>query len=268
MARARNIKPGFFRNEDLVELPFETRLLFIGLWTIADREGRLEDRPKRIKLDLFPADSIDIEDCLHQLAEYGFILRYSVDGARYIQVVAFTKHQNPHKNEQPSTIPAPDEHRGSTVHAPESHGGTHADSLFSDSLIPHSHDSLIRDEDGADAPAPPVKPDPKGSRIPDDFAITNGDFDWALAEGMDGSQVWRETEKFIDYWRTIPGAKGRKLDWSLTWKNWIRRALEDRPRQNGLSVVGGDYRPKPAYYDRHGNYTAEGAAARARGEKI
>ena len=32
MARARNIKPSFFLNEDIVELPCEARLLFIGLW--------------------------------------------------------------------------------------------------------------------------------------------------------------------------------------------------------------------------------------------
>ena len=53
MARARNIKPGFFKNEFLADLPFETRLLFIGLWTLADREGRLEDRPRKIKMELF-----------------------------------------------------------------------------------------------------------------------------------------------------------------------------------------------------------------------
>ena len=44
MARARLLKPGFFTNEDLCELPAFGRLLFAGLWTIADREGRLEDR--------------------------------------------------------------------------------------------------------------------------------------------------------------------------------------------------------------------------------
>ena len=64
MARARNIKPSFFTNEDLVELSFETRLLFIGLWTLADRAGRLEDRPKRIKMAVFPADSVDVERSL------------------------------------------------------------------------------------------------------------------------------------------------------------------------------------------------------------
>jgi len=48
MARSRNIKPGFFRNEMLAECSPLARLLFAGLWCLADRFGRLEDRPKRI----------------------------------------------------------------------------------------------------------------------------------------------------------------------------------------------------------------------------
>lgn len=144
MARARNIKPGFFRNADLVELPFEARLLFIGLWTMADREGRLEDRPKQIKMELFPADNVDCDGVLTSLAAIGMIQRYEVDGKRYIQVVSFTKHQNPHRDERPSTIPAygsvrinPDEHHASTVQAPcEPDADTVAIVLNPDSLIP------------------------------------------------------------------------------------------------------------------------------------
>ena len=68
MARARNIKPAFFRNAELVELSFEARLFFIGLWTAADRDGRLEDRPKQIKMEIFPADSVDCDALLSDLA--------------------------------------------------------------------------------------------------------------------------------------------------------------------------------------------------------
>ena len=118
MARARNIKPGFFRNADLVELPFETRLLFAGLWTIADREGRLEDRPKQIKMEIFPADSLDANELLGQLADAGLIQRYEVDGKRFIQVTSFTKHQNPHAKEQASTIPEQVKPGASPVQAP------------------------------------------------------------------------------------------------------------------------------------------------------
>lgn len=73
-----------FRNADLVELPFEARLLFIGLWTIADRSGRMEDRPKQIKMELFPADSVDVDALLDELAAIGVVARYSHDGKRYL----------------------------------------------------------------------------------------------------------------------------------------------------------------------------------------
>ena len=75
--RSRNIKPGFFKNEVLVQLPFEQRLLFIGLWTVADRAGRFEDRPTKIKMELFPADNVDVDAGLQALHDNGFILRYS-----------------------------------------------------------------------------------------------------------------------------------------------------------------------------------------------
>lgn len=111
MARARLLKPGFFSNERLSDVAPIGRLLFAGLWTIADREGRMPDRPKWIKGALFPYENPPVERLLGQLATLGFIERYEVDGERYIQVTNFSKHQHVHVNEQPSTIPAPDEHR-------------------------------------------------------------------------------------------------------------------------------------------------------------
>lgn len=106
MARSRNIKPGFFQNEDLQELDFATRLFFIGLWTEADKEGRLEDRPKKLKNALFPADDVEVEQMLDGLAAYGFISRYERAGKKIIQIVKWAKHQNPHRREAPSALPA------------------------------------------------------------------------------------------------------------------------------------------------------------------
>jgi hypothetical protein len=91
-------------------------LLFIGLWTLADREGRLDDRPKKIKISLFPADDIDIDECLNELVKFNFIIRYEVDGDRYIQVLNFTKHQMPHHKEVASVIPAPNGYEQVTKH--------------------------------------------------------------------------------------------------------------------------------------------------------
>ena len=159
--RARNIKPGFFRNEELAELPFGCRMLFIGLWTIADREGRLEDRPKRIAADIFPFDrDVNVEEWLQLLASGvdPFIVRYLHGNSRYISIPKWHKHQNPHVKESASTIPAPDKHSASTVQAPEETGTSPADSLIPDSLIPDSGFPLPA-ESGANGAPPSPKPD-------------------------------------------------------------------------------------------------------------
>ncbi len=155
MSRSRNVKPGLFRNEDLSECQPLARLLFIGLWCEADREGRLEDRPKRLKAEVLPYDNCDVEVLLNELCKYKFILRYVSDGVKFIQVVNFSKHQNPHIKEAESTIPAPDLHHiftdhavteepcksgASTVQAPTYTGTSPADSLL---LIPDSLKTTI-----------------------------------------------------------------------------------------------------------------------------
>jgi hypothetical protein len=107
LARIRSLKPGFFTNEHLAELPFAVRLLFAGLWTLADREGRLEDRPRRIKAALFPYDDVNVNDMLQALAEKGFVIRYTADGADFLSIPTFLQHQRPKTDEYPSSIPAP-----------------------------------------------------------------------------------------------------------------------------------------------------------------
>ncbi|MES2187970.1 MAG: hypothetical protein V4505_25690 [Pseudomonadota bacterium] len=108
MARARNIKPALYQNEDLAECSIWARYIFPGLWCLADREGRLEDRPKRIKAALLPFDTIDVEPLLEELEQRNFIVRYQVAGIAYIDLPTFKKHQAPHGTEKDSLIPGPD----------------------------------------------------------------------------------------------------------------------------------------------------------------
>ena len=126
MARIRSIKPDFFLDEDICALPFAHRLAFQGLWCEADREGRLEDRPKRLKATIFPYDDLDMDRILADLSER-FITRYVSGGKNYIQINNFAKHQRPHHTEAPSQIPPLTEDctvigAGLTVSSPLSHG--------------------------------------------------------------------------------------------------------------------------------------------------
>jgi hypothetical protein len=147
VARSRNIKPGFFLNEELAALSAHARLLFISLWCLADREGRLEDRVKRIDVATFPYETIDTDALLNDLAKRGFIVRYEVDGRRYISIPTFLRHQKPHPNETASVIPAATRNIASgvspryevtsnlgTSDVPPRYEVTQADSLSSDSL--------------------------------------------------------------------------------------------------------------------------------------
>ena len=149
MARSRNIKPSIMENEELAELEPIARLLFIYLWMLADREGRLEDRPKRIAGRALPYDrNVDVDVLLNQLASAGFITRYMVGDLAVIQITNFARHQAPHVRESASELPCIDQgiakvvtkhNQGSGEASPRS-----PDSLF---LIP---DSLLS---GSDADA-------------------------------------------------------------------------------------------------------------------
>lgn len=125
MARTRNIKPAFFLNDELAELPALARLLFIGLWCIADRDGYLEDKPNKIKAEILPYDNCDVNELLDKLNEK-FIKRYSLGEKKYIFIINFSKHQNPHLKEKPSEIPRfntiTEFNNDSTVLAPDKKG--------------------------------------------------------------------------------------------------------------------------------------------------
>lgn len=230
MARARNIKPGFFLNEQLVELPFSTRLLFIGLWTIADREGRLEDKPRKIKMALFPADSIDVEIALSELNSSSFIIRYSVNNNQYIQIVNFNKHQNPHIKEQASIIPEYVMHQICTRHAPDINDvSMEVAGLIPDSLLPITDSLLLIPETGF--PSKDLSPlsastKKNGARLPEDWFLPKDWGEWALNErtDLDSEDIRKIADEFKDHWLANANQKNaKKSDWLAAWRNWIRK---------------------------------------------
>jgi len=169
MARLRTLKPGFFIDEYLAECQPLTRLLFAGLWTIADREGRLEDRPRRIKAQCLPYDDCDVDALLNELARHGFIVRYGSKEERFIAVPTWHKHQSPHMKESVSTIPAPDKYGASTDLAPyeppssclvSCHGSCHGSGNHEDpSLASDEANGLVLLEESVTSDHDPYGPD-------------------------------------------------------------------------------------------------------------
>lgn len=142
--RSRNLKPGYFKSDKLAECEPLARILFAGLWGLADFRGNLEYRPKRIKAEVLAYDDADISGLLEQLASAGFVRVYTVSGVGYLNIPNFLEHQNPHKKEREAgtNIPMiPDDWNEPGADRVEA-GASPADSLLlipdSGSLIPAS----------------------------------------------------------------------------------------------------------------------------------
>lgn len=103
--RARNLKSEFFRDEKVIEVSFGARLLFMGLWCFADREGRFLWKERQMKIDIFPDQDVDIPAMLAELLAGKLILKYGVDGIPYGYIPHFLDHQKPHPHEAKSSIP-------------------------------------------------------------------------------------------------------------------------------------------------------------------
>jgi len=227
MARARNIKPGFFTNDQLAELPALTRLFFAGLWTVCDRAGRVEDRPKKIKAEVMPYDAMDPDQALEDLCKAGFIARYEAEGVRVIQVLTWDKHQNPHVKEAASTLPEQAKPGASTVQEqcdtqplPE-RAGLIPDSGFRipSTLIP----DCSTDVESAGKPRKPAKP---SIAKPDDVDQQTWD-DWlALRKAkkapvtetvlnsarLESMKAAMPLEAFLQVW-CARGSQGLQADW-------------------------------------------------------
>ena len=106
MARIRMIKPDFFDDPDVADVSLAARLFFIGLWTQADKEGRLVDDMRRLKARIFPFDDVDVEALAGELHGKDMIRRYLAGEKHgYIWIRNFTRHQRPHPKEPASLIP-------------------------------------------------------------------------------------------------------------------------------------------------------------------
>jgi len=107
MARTRQLHPEFFKHEDLGALSPLHRLLFQGMWCEADREGRLEDRPKRLRATWLPYDDADGDKLVDDLVARKHVVRYEVGGLKLLLIPSFKRWQKVHPSEVESKLPGP-----------------------------------------------------------------------------------------------------------------------------------------------------------------
>lgn len=131
MGRIRTFKPELIAHEQMNELEEKNPLLrptltFLGLFTVADKKGHFEWKPRNLKLAILPfVDSHSMAEALNLLEQGGYIQRYEVAGKTYGAIPTWHLHQRITGTEatMPARYPAPD---GNTQESPsDSKGNIH-----------------------------------------------------------------------------------------------------------------------------------------------
>jgi len=275
MARARNIKPAFFVNPELAELDPLARLLFIGLWCLADKDGRLKDKPKVIKIQILPWDDVNVDGLLFLLAPE-FIRRYEVNGERYIQINNFCKHQNPHQNEKSWGFPEFSEQYEITPVISSNYMSNPDDSLYIDSL---NIESCNMKDVSKDTSCPENEPE-KNDAIDGDCSVDSGDATLlndnqygrervsepdvdsdsdlskklvpfkpkkypTLSKLMKDGGAYVYPPEFEQFWDEYP----RRAEKTVAYKAWVTRVNEEGHDPHDIFIAAQNYRD---YVERQG----------------
>ncbi len=216
MARIRTIKPEFFTSDDICALSPLARLLYIGLWCEADREGRLTWTPGVLKRRYLSDDSCDIESLGGELVGRGLVRLYG-DGLAWIP--SFARHQHVNVREAQSKLPSPC-------------------GAVAGEMPPGREGEGEREGEGTDgAHARPLAPDWKPDE--DDLA-------WVATArpDLDRTTLDAESERFRNHALANRRTAHR---WGPAWRMWISKAHTPAHRRGDNRkpfVASGDNLPE------------------------
>ena len=270
MAKMRGIHPDFWTDSKVVSVSPLARLLFIGIWNQACDNGHVDDDGVQLKIRILPVDSCDVEALLTELIEKRLVIR----GAGHIKVPNLPKRQRidvrylalcEHCEGDPdaywsesdrgpkgrATRRAPVVHPSGAQRAPHDEGDGDGEG---DGEMKVRGDEGDGEGEGAGRTATRKRattPPKQGHRLPEGWAPDDDTLTWAANERPD-LDLNTTLDRFRDYWDAQPGAKGRKLDWTKTFRNWVRnehasrgRATDDRsPAQRNRDRLEAEWRKR------------------------
>jgi hypothetical protein len=239
MARKRMIDPSIWTDEGMAELTPRQQLLYIGLFSNADDDGRLKGSAAAIRLMLptvyAGATSDEIEgDVAGVLTQMRQLTRYEVEGRQYFAFRNYRHWQSinrPNDSHLPPPPDAPGPERAPRAHDPIKDESPNAHASLSESDGSDHTQENRKEKKGSEGGVRAMRATP----LPDDFAVTPQMLLWARNRAPD-VDVGLQTERFENYWR---GNGHRKIDWEATWRNWMLQEQERRKHGPG-------YRPTQA----------------------
>lgn len=266
MPRIRTIKPAFFTSEAVAEWHPITRLVFMGLLVHAEDNGVGSANERLLASLIFPMDDREIaiewtRRALDECSRGGQIALYEAAGRRLYAVANWAEHQ---RIDRPSATRFPRPTDGQIAESfAEANSVTCGDDPQLTLVEPSSSTRRTLDEgsslegkgrEGKKNPpasrggagggstavavqppliaevAPPSAPradTARGTRLPEGWKPSPDTMSWTRENSI-GVDITMEWAKFVDFWQSKPGAAGRKVNWDATWRNWVRKASEQR----------------------------------------
>ncbi|WP_328344853.1 hypothetical protein [Micromonospora sp. NBC_00421] len=230
MARIRSVKPEYWADQDLAEqVSRDARLLYIGLWNLADEHSRLRGDPRYIKGQLFPYDDDltpdTIAGLISSLALAGKVVQFRTHAGTFIYLPKLANHQRLEPDKVPTKLPGPND-EGSVLLTPKSEPENDLSARGTDEFARHLDESSLlyvagsmehvspssaapteTDPDGLFATPNPVPADPE----PDLSPSTAPKKSWT-SEQVDADPHW------VAFWEAYP----RKTDKGHARKAWLK----------------------------------------------
>lgn len=250
LGRIRSIKPELFMDEDLAALPVEARYLLIGLHCHADRAGRFEWRPARLRALIYPFEqSLDVAALLEQLRAARYLLRYEAHGAVFGYVRNWTKQQVINNRERDSELPPPpDEAEAEAVGFP-------AAAPQAAQVAPELKTKKKK-----------AAPDPGPLFEEAIFVVNTGD-EWkapiklveTLRSAYQGVDVDAELKKAAAWTLANSSTRKTKNGMSSFLQRWIARAQDDAARRRPAATTGKGSQVVSRYYPIEPNFEESGS---------
>lgn len=218
MARIRTIKPDFWTDEKLAECSPSARLLFVGMLNFSDDYGNLPRSSKKLKMQIFPSDSIDCEKLVLEIFKNGLAREYETNGDKFIHIKGFLKHQKIDKPTK-SNIPSPkfddnspNDRREDVEPSPMEGNGMEGSGM----------------EDTSEAKASSVTHTrTKKSELPNNF------YPDAAGRDLCAKLEIELVEAVLDMQDWCASKRPRYYDWQAVFRNLVKRMAKDRQKFGG-----------------------------------
>lgn len=271
MARIRTVKPEMAQDEDLSECSIEAQLLAVRILTHSDDEGYFRANTKLVKATCFPLadfDSMKIQGMLIELSNAGYLRLFEgSNGKEFGHVIGFTKHQRVNRP-SPSKIAPFDSgessggaaFKGFNERSLNYHGGlTPGNEQGKEQGKEHEESAAKASPAAGTDPPKPEKKTKRGTRLPDDWTLTDEYREAAEQLRPDLIPVLDTVAgNFADYWHAKAGQGATKVDWLATWRNWLRNEKTnpggpngpDKPAHQSYAARRADLTDAVTNYDR------------------